>query len=105
MKRRAERYALSNVPATILFLFESISFANCLASVSVGKVLVCLANVCSPRRCFGISTETNQRFFTECLAINLSLFLIRQPRNSAQFPCCLCPLRGGFEAQVFKNLL
>src|SRR6516225_2756895 len=44
MKRRAERYALSNVPATILYLFESISFANCLASASVEKVLVCLAN-------------------------------------------------------------
>jgi hypothetical protein len=47
--------------ATTLYLFESISFANCLASVSVGKVLVCLANTCALlRRCFGISTETDQ---------------------------------------------
>jgi hypothetical protein len=74
MIRRAGWCALSNVPATILYLFESISFANCLASVSVGNVLVCLAGVDrdASRNCFGSSTETNQWWVTVRLAMTLN---------------------------------
>jgi hypothetical protein len=42
---------------------ESIALANCLASLSVGNVLVCLAcaRLETSRHCLGASTETNQQ--------------------------------------------
>jgi hypothetical protein len=51
------------VPAIIFTPSESIAFANCLASLSVANVLVCLAWVVK-RRSFGDSTETNHRLVT-----------------------------------------
>ena len=44
---------------------ESIDLANCLASLSVGNVLVCLAaggRGFNRDACFGASTETNHRW-------------------------------------------
>ena len=59
------------MPAMILFLSESISFAYCLASV--GNVLVCLASRV-PRGSFGTSTKTNQRSVTVRLAMVENLY-------------------------------
>jgi hypothetical protein len=51
------------VPAMIFIPSESIALANCLASLSVGNVLVCLAcaRLETSRHCLGASTETNQQ--------------------------------------------
>jgi len=51
------------VPAIIFIPSESIAFENCLASLSVANVLVCLAWVVN-RRSLGDSTETNHRLVT-----------------------------------------
>lgn len=52
------------MPAETLRPSDSIAIANCLASVSVGNDFVSLARVAaeekSERKCFGVSTETNQ---------------------------------------------
>jgi len=50
---------------------ESIAFANCLASLSVGNVLVCLVDADDfNRHRFGASTDTNHRSaITERLAM------------------------------------
>ena len=51
------------MPAVTFRPFDSISIANCLASVSVGKDFVSLgprAPKERSRNCFGVSTETNQ---------------------------------------------
>jgi hypothetical protein len=53
---------------------ESICFANCLASASVGKLWVRLRNVCA-RPVFRTETETNQRFFTVRLAMCFETFV------------------------------
>jgi hypothetical protein len=53
------------VPAIIFIPSERIAFANCLASLSVGNVLVCLvASDDFNRHCFGASNETNHRLVT-----------------------------------------
>ena len=50
------------MPATMFIPSESIARANCLASFSVGNVLVCLIGADFNRRCFGASNETNHGF-------------------------------------------
>lgn len=52
------------MPAETFIPSASIALANCLASLSVGKVFVCLAMGVREETgpfCFGVSTETNQR--------------------------------------------
>jgi hypothetical protein len=59
------------VPAVTFRSFDSISIANCLASVSVGKDFVSLGRRAAKeksRNRFGVSTETNQ-----WLVVNLYL--------------------------------
>jgi hypothetical protein len=53
------------VPAVTLNPADSIAFANCLASISVGKAFVRRADGARDevgRHCCGVSTETYQRF-------------------------------------------
>ena len=58
------------MPTMIFIPSESIAFANCLASLSVGNVFVCLIDADDfNRHCFGASNETNHRLVvTERLA-------------------------------------
>ena len=58
------------MPAVTFRPSDNIAFANRLASISVGNDFVSLPRVTAEeesrkRKCFGVSTETNQRLVTE----------------------------------------
>jgi hypothetical protein len=72
------------VPATIWYFSESISFANFLASVSVGKVSVRLTNAFTFPS-FGTATETNQRFFTVRLAMCFEVSFVGRENKDLGF--------------------
>jgi hypothetical protein len=63
----------------IFIPLESIDLANCLASLSVGNVLACLADGGFNRPCFGASTETNHRLVVVPLAniVTLLFYFLR----------------------------
>ena len=74
------------MPAETLRPSDSIAIANCLASVSVGNDFVSLARGIAEekrakRKCFGVSTETNQRLVIDLYLVMMAAWRLRTCRE------------------------
>jgi hypothetical protein len=93
------------VPAVTFRPSDSIAIANCLASISVGNDFVCLARGTAEekrckRKCFGVSTETNQwlvidLYLAMMAALGHAKNVMRELSDTIQVNCAQNGAAGG----------
>jgi hypothetical protein len=77
------------VPTMIFIPSESIAFANCLASLSVGNVLVCPVDAGDVNRhCFDASNETNHRLVVTIRLAKMATLFCFEPVFNGYATCC-----------------